>query len=123
MPPFLFLQINFVKEQFPDSDKDWMLLVSIGASSGIGRLVFGKVGDLIPGAKKIYLQVREVHQDVSPVGAGGVVLWRNPLMLTQDPVSNLGPHGGPKCGGTTVSPGMGHLPTFAYLALPLGPWL
>ncbi|KAL2077701.1 hypothetical protein ACEWY4_027205 [Coilia grayii] len=54
--PYVHL-INFVKEEFPNSDKDWMLLVCIGVSSGIGRLVFGKVGDLIPGVKKIYMQV------------------------------------------------------------------
>lgn len=51
-------QINFVKEQFKETEKEWVLLVCIGASSGVGRLVFGKVGDLIPGVKKIYMQVR-----------------------------------------------------------------
>lgn len=53
---FALLQIEYVKEQFK-SEKDWILLVCIGASSGVGRLVFGKVGDLIPGVKKIYMQV------------------------------------------------------------------
>lgn len=38
-------------------EKEWVLLVCIGASSGAGRLLFGKVGDLIAGVKKIYLQV------------------------------------------------------------------
>lgn len=50
-------QINFVKEQFKETQKEWILLVCIGASSGIGRLLFGKVGDLIPGVNKIYMQV------------------------------------------------------------------
>ncbi|KAJ8405225.1 hypothetical protein AAFF_G00322160 [Aldrovandia affinis] len=54
--PYIHL-INFVKEQFGESKKEWILLVCIGASSGVGRLVFGKVGDLIPGVKKIYMQV------------------------------------------------------------------
>lgn len=52
-------QINFVNEQFKDNNKEWVLLVCIGASSGVGRLAFGKIGDLIPGLKKIYMQVRE----------------------------------------------------------------
>lgn len=49
--------MNFVKEQFKGTDKEWVLLVCIGASSGVGRLAFGKIGDLIPGLKKIYMQV------------------------------------------------------------------
>lgn len=54
--PYVHL-ITYVKEQFRGTEKEWVLLVCIGASSGVGRLVFGKVGDLIPGVKKIYMQV------------------------------------------------------------------
>ncbi|XP_056624969.1 monocarboxylate transporter 8 [Triplophysa dalaica] len=54
--PYVHL-INFVREKFGDTKKEWILLVCIGASSGVGRLLFGKIGDLIPGAKKIYMQV------------------------------------------------------------------
>ncbi|XP_029964953.1 monocarboxylate transporter 8 [Salarias fasciatus] len=54
--PYVHL-IYFVKEQFKETQKEWVLLVCIGASSGVGRLVFGKIGDLIPGLKKIYMQV------------------------------------------------------------------
>ncbi|XP_040903977.1 monocarboxylate transporter 8 [Toxotes jaculatrix] len=54
--PYVHL-INFVKEQFKETEKDWVLLVCIGASSGVGRLAFGKIGDLIPGVQKIYMQV------------------------------------------------------------------
>ncbi|XP_076866886.1 monocarboxylate transporter 8-like [Brachyhypopomus gauderio] len=54
--PYVHL-MSFVEEQFQDSDKkEWILLVCIGASSGVGRLVFGRVGDLLPGLRKIYLQ-------------------------------------------------------------------
>ncbi|XP_029627600.1 monocarboxylate transporter 8-like [Salmo trutta] len=53
--PYIHL-MNFVKEQFKEPQKEWILLVCIGASSGMGRLLFGKVGDLIPGAKKIWMQ-------------------------------------------------------------------
>lgn len=59
MSVFPLFQINFVNEQFKDNNKEWVLLVCIGASSGVGRLAFGKIGDLIPGLKKIYMQVRE----------------------------------------------------------------
>lgn len=54
--PYIHL-MNFVKERFEGTDKEWVLLVCIGASSGVGRLTFGKIGDLIPGLKKIYMQV------------------------------------------------------------------
>ncbi|KAM7389831.1 hypothetical protein PAMP_023785 [Pampus punctatissimus] len=54
--PYVHL-INFVREQFKGTQKEWVLLVCIGASSGVGRLAFGKIGDLIPGLQKIYMQV------------------------------------------------------------------
>ncbi|XP_061642920.1 monocarboxylate transporter 8 isoform X1 [Phyllopteryx taeniolatus] len=54
--PYVHL-INFVEERFKGAKKEWVLLVCIGASSGVGRLTFGKVGDLIPALKKIYMQV------------------------------------------------------------------
>ncbi|XP_061900152.1 monocarboxylate transporter 8 isoform X2 [Entelurus aequoreus] len=54
--PYIHL-MNFVQEQFKGTEKEWLLLVCIGASSGVGRLAFGKIGDLIPGLKKIYMQV------------------------------------------------------------------
>ncbi|XP_051922516.1 monocarboxylate transporter 8 [Hippocampus zosterae] len=54
--PYVHL-MHFVEEQFKGTEKEWVLLVCIGASSGVGRLTFGKVGDLIPGLKKIYMQV------------------------------------------------------------------
>lgn len=55
--PLFCSQINFVKKEFNDTQKEWVLLVCIGASSGVGRLAFGKIGDLIPGLNKIYMQV------------------------------------------------------------------
>ncbi|XP_052005643.1 LOW QUALITY PROTEIN: monocarboxylate transporter 8 [Xyrauchen texanus] len=54
--PYVHL-ISFVKEKFGNTEREWVLLVCIGASSGIGRLLFGKLGDIIPGVKKIYMQV------------------------------------------------------------------
>ncbi|XP_067903362.1 monocarboxylate transporter 8 [Heterodontus francisci] len=54
--PYVHL-MNYVKQEFKETEKNWILLVCIGASSGVGRLAFGKIGDCIPGPKKIYLQV------------------------------------------------------------------
>ncbi|KAK5600429.1 hypothetical protein CRENBAI_021726 [Crenichthys baileyi] len=54
--PYVHL-INFVNEKFKENNKEWVLLVCIGASSGVGRLGFGKIGDLIPGLRKVYMQV------------------------------------------------------------------
>ncbi|KAF2987161.1 hypothetical protein EK904_012097 [Melospiza melodia maxima] len=49
--------MNHVKERFGDSVPEEVLLLCLGITSGVGRLIFGRVADYIPGAKKIYLQV------------------------------------------------------------------
>lgn len=49
--------MKYVEEEFLEIKQTWVLLVCIGATSGIGRLVSGRVSDSIPGLKKIYLQV------------------------------------------------------------------
>lgn len=49
--------MNHVKDRFGDSVPEEVLLLCLGITSGVGRLVFGRVADYIPGAKKIYLQV------------------------------------------------------------------
>lgn len=46
-----------MEKRFQETKKDWILLVCLGAMSGLGRLVSGRIGDCIPGLKKIYLQV------------------------------------------------------------------
>lgn len=51
------LQMKYVEEEFLEIKQTWVLLVCIGATSGLGRLVSGRVSDSIPGLKKIYLQV------------------------------------------------------------------
>lgn len=50
-------QMKYVEEEFLEIKQTWVLLVCIGATSGLGRLVSGRVSDSIPGLKKIYLQV------------------------------------------------------------------
>ncbi|XP_009095387.1 monocarboxylate transporter 10 [Serinus canaria] len=54
--PYVHL-MNHVKERFVDSVPEEVLLLCLGITSGVGRLIFGRVADYIPGAKKIYLQV------------------------------------------------------------------
>ncbi|OPJ89755.1 monocarboxylate transporter 8 [Patagioenas fasciata monilis] len=54
--PFMNL-VKYVEKRFQETKKDWILLVCIGAMSGLGRLISGRIGDCIPGLKKIYLQV------------------------------------------------------------------
>ncbi|XP_006901837.1 PREDICTED: monocarboxylate transporter 8-like [Elephantulus edwardii] len=54
--PYVHL-MKYVEEEFSEIKETWVLLVCIGATSGIGRLVSGRISDSIPGLKKIYLQV------------------------------------------------------------------
>lgn len=49
--------MKYVEEEFLEIKQTWVLLVCIGATSGLGRLVSGRISDSIPGLKKIYLQV------------------------------------------------------------------
>ncbi|XP_064827794.1 monocarboxylate transporter 8-like isoform X2 [Oncorhynchus masou masou] len=54
--PYIYL-MSFVEEQFVETPvKEWVLLVCIGVTSCVGHLLFGRVGDLLHGARKIYLQ-------------------------------------------------------------------
>lgn len=46
-----------MNEEFKETDKGWIVLVCMGAMSGVGRLTSGPIGDLIHGLNKIYLQV------------------------------------------------------------------
>ncbi|XP_065487668.1 monocarboxylate transporter 10 [Caloenas nicobarica] len=54
--PYVHL-MKHVKDRFGDSVPEEVLLLCLGITSGIGRLIFGRVADYIPGAKKVYLQV------------------------------------------------------------------
>nr|XP_020661015.1 monocarboxylate transporter 10 isoform X2 [Pogona vitticeps] len=54
--PYVHL-LKHVKEHIGDDVPDAALLLCLGITSGIGRLIFGRIADYIPGAKKVYLQV------------------------------------------------------------------
>lgn len=55
---FLFgLQMKHVNEKFQDEKNKEVVLMCIGITSGVGRLLFGRIADYVPGVKKIYLQV------------------------------------------------------------------
>lgn len=54
--PYVHL-MNHVEERFgPDTNKE-LLLMCIGISSCLGRLIFGVVADYVDGVNKVYLQV------------------------------------------------------------------
>lgn len=57
MVSFLDLQMNHVKERFEDEKNKEVLFMCIGITSGVGRLLFGRIADYVPGLKKVYLQV------------------------------------------------------------------
>uniref|UniRef100_A0AAY5EH38 Major facilitator superfamily (MFS) profile domain-containing protein n=1 Tax=Electrophorus electricus TaxID=8005 RepID=A0AAY5EH38_ELEEL len=49
--------MKHVEERFgPDANKE-VLLMCIGVTSGIGRLIFGHMADYVPGVYKVFLQV------------------------------------------------------------------
>lgn len=54
--PYVHL-LKHVKERLGEDVPDVTLLLCLGITSGVGRLIFGRVADYIPGAKKVYLQV------------------------------------------------------------------
>uniref|UniRef100_A0A8D0CB28 Monocarboxylate transporter 10 n=1 Tax=Salvator merianae TaxID=96440 RepID=A0A8D0CB28_SALMN len=54
--PYVHL-LEHVKERIGENVPEETLLLCLGITSGIGRLMFGRIADYIPGAKKVYLQV------------------------------------------------------------------
>ncbi|XP_032745030.1 monocarboxylate transporter 10 [Rattus rattus] len=54
--PYVHL-MNHVKERFKDVNNKEVLFMCIGVTSGVGRLLFGRIADYLPGVKKVYLQV------------------------------------------------------------------
>ena len=49
--------MKHVNERFQDEKNKEVVLMCIGITSGVGRLLFGRIADYVPGVKKIYLQV------------------------------------------------------------------
>lgn len=54
--PYVHL-MKHVNERFQDENNKEVLLMCIGITSGVGRLLFGRIADYVPGVKKVYLQV------------------------------------------------------------------
>ncbi|KAM9666666.1 monocarboxylate transporter 10 isoform 2-T2 [Trichechus inunguis] len=54
--PYVHL-MKHVNERFKDENNKEVVLMCIGITSGVGRLLFGRIADYVPGVKKIYLQV------------------------------------------------------------------
>ncbi|XP_077636171.1 monocarboxylate transporter 10 [Crocuta crocuta] len=55
--PYVHL-MKYVNERFQDGKNKEVVLMCIGITSGVGRLLFGRIADYVPGVKKVYLQVR-----------------------------------------------------------------
>uniref|UniRef100_A0A0E9UYM3 Major facilitator superfamily (MFS) profile domain-containing protein n=1 Tax=Anguilla anguilla TaxID=7936 RepID=A0A0E9UYM3_ANGAN len=49
--------MKHVEEQFGKDANKEVLLMCIGITSGVGRLIFGRVADYVSGVNKVYLQV------------------------------------------------------------------
>ncbi|XP_072499163.1 monocarboxylate transporter 10 isoform X1 [Notamacropus eugenii] len=54
--PYVHL-MNHIKERFAEESNKEVVLMCIGITSGVGRLLFGRIADFVPGVKKVYLQV------------------------------------------------------------------
>ncbi|KAL1770443.1 monocarboxylate transporter 10 [Sigmodon hispidus] len=54
--PYVHL-MKHAKERFQDEKNKEALFMCIGITSGVGRLLFGRIADYVPGLKKVYLQV------------------------------------------------------------------
>ncbi|KAM7395004.1 hypothetical protein PAMA_006650 [Pampus argenteus] len=54
--PYVHL-VKHVDDRFGEDANDVVLLMCIGVTSGVGRLIFGRVVDYIPGVNKVFLQV------------------------------------------------------------------
>lgn len=52
-----------MKERIGEDVHEETLLLCLGITSGVGRLLFGRIADYIPGAKKVYLQVQHNNHD------------------------------------------------------------
>ena len=49
--------MKHVEERFGKDANKEILLLCIGITSAVGRLIFGRVADYVPGVNKVYLQV------------------------------------------------------------------
>lgn len=54
--PYVHL-MKHVNERFENGKNKEVVLMCIGITSGVGRLLFGRIADYVPGVKKVYLQV------------------------------------------------------------------
>ncbi|XP_056619910.1 monocarboxylate transporter 10 [Triplophysa dalaica] len=54
--PYVHL-MKHVEERFGEGTNKELLLMCIGITSGVGRLIFGQLADYVPGVNKVFLQV------------------------------------------------------------------
>uniref|UniRef100_A0A8D1U921 Solute carrier family 16 member 10 n=2 Tax=Sus scrofa TaxID=9823 RepID=A0A8D1U921_PIG len=53
--PYVHL-MKHMNDRFQDEKNKEVVLMCIGITSGVGRLLFGRIADYVPGVKKVYLQ-------------------------------------------------------------------
>lgn len=64
--------MKHVEERFGPGASKEVLLMCIGITSGVGRLIFGRVADYVHGVNKVYLQVSAClnsHKNTGKVNA------------------------------------------------------
>lgn len=66
--------MKHVEERFGQDANKEVLLMCIGITSGVGRLIFGRVADYVHGVNKVYLQV-----SARPLRKQTQVLWMSTL--------------------------------------------
>lgn len=73
--------MKHVEERFGKDANKEVLLMCIGVTSGVGRLIFGRVADYVQGVNKVYLQVKSTNLEV---------LHRSLLGLKRYPIPHIG---------------------------------
>ena len=59
--------MKHVEERFGEDANKEVLLMCIGVTSGVGRLIFGRVADYVQGVNKVYLQVKSTNLGLAQV--------------------------------------------------------
>ncbi|EPY78898.1 solute carrier family 16, member 10 (aromatic amino acid transporter), partial [Camelus ferus] len=80
----LTAQMKHVNERFQDEKNKEVALMCIGITSGVGRLLFGRIADYVPGVKKVYLQTYPLPAFIG-YSSAVVGLWQlssRPVPLT-----------------------------------------
>lgn len=81
--------MKHMNDRFQDEKNKEVVLMCIGITSGVGRLLFGRIADYVPGVKKVYLQGYSVTS-WAPMMWHSTSLGSLPLLEVLSFVSSLG---------------------------------